>query len=624
VDDKDHALASLSNVIIDSVNDGSILVWDVDGGADGTGVWKSKSLSGDGSVDAEGKLTITHIGGQPINLGGEFRTAGKFITYGGDIRLRATSGYADLILPQSGTLATLDNITDMIRASNLTDLNDVDLDYDTLESGQILVWDAAVAKWRNKGLTGDISLNNSDGNATVKSIGGHPVTLGGNFTTDGNLTFNVAGGEATLTLPVEGVLATLKGNETFFNKIIKDSNASFNKLSLDFEDNKYGDKSFDENETERWVMTLKDQNGTAEWRRATDIGAVWVAGKDSQYEELAYYDDNKTDNRSLGIGFSFNLINEDESPYPVRDNQSFDISETGDEDTILDYQLYVGRKDPLGGSIYAYGHIMAKDYYEFSDERLKENIASISSYAPIMDKIRNIEGVYYDWNSLYYDKNKINKKQRRQIGFIAQQLEKEFPELVQTETDGFKSVTYSKFVPVLLEGIKELDRQINHRENSIFIDPDGNINLKGIVKIDNTAIIDKKGNIAANNLKVKEDIQTSNTFSILRSDTLSALITVSTEKRANKKVEGYISAKDIYIADKDRWASEFDSRIKIVSETPEDASCSAENVGEMRFVSKDSTLCICDEKGSWLKFNTSEKEKKLAASAPIDIDAFFD
>ncbi|MBW1615985.1 MAG: tail fiber domain-containing protein, partial [Deltaproteobacteria bacterium] len=624
VDAKNYAMSSLTNVIMDSVNSGAILVWDADGGFDGTGVWQSKSITGDAHIDADGRLTVTHIGGQPINLGGELRTAGKFITYGGDITLRAESGSADLILPLTGTLATLDNVTDMIKASNLTDLNDVDIDSDALDDGQILVWDNAVAKWRNKGLSGDINLNNSDGNVTVKSIGGHPIALGGDFTTDGNVTFNLAESEANLTLPAEGVLATLKGEETFFNKIIKDSNGSFNKLSLDFADNKYGDKNFEENDTVKWVMTLKDQNGTIEWRRVTDIGAVWVAGEDALHEELAYYDDNNSDNKSLGIGFNFNLMNEDETPYPVRDNQSFDISDTGDENAILDYQLYVGRKNSSGGSIYAYGHIMAKDYYEFSDERLKENIVSMSSYGQVMDKIRNIEGVYYDWNSLYYDKNKINKKQRRQIGFIAQQLEKEFPELVQTETDGFKSVSYSKFVPALLEGVKELDERLNRRENAIFIDPDGNINLKGIVKIKNTSIIDQNGNVAANNLKVKGNIQTSNTFSIIRSDNLSSLITVSAEKKADKKVEGYISAKDVYIADKGRWVSELDSRIKIVSEIPDNVSCTTENVGEIRFVSKDSTLCICGEKGNWLKFDTSEKTKKLAASAPIDMEAFFD
>jgi len=608
----DMIMENLTDVIYYSREDGSMLLWRPDNLEGTKGEWVTRTLMGDGFIDSTGNLSITHIGGQPINLGGELSTSGKFITTGGDITLRVTGGSADLILPSSGTLATLDNITDMIKASNLTDLNDVDINADTLDGGQILVWDDTSDKWTNRDLTGDIDLNAS-GNTTVKSIGGYPVALGGDFTTYGKVTFNLSEAEANLTLPAEGVLATLEGNEIFLNKIIKDSNGSFDKLSLDFESNKYGDKTFDEHETVRWVMTSKDENGTAEWRKATDIGGVWAVGTDERHSELSYYDDNEAGNKSVGIGFSFNLINEDETPYPVRDNQGFNISEENNIDTTLDYQLYVGRKNPFGGSIYAYGHIMAQDYYEFSDKRLKENIASISSYAPVMDKIRNIEGIYYDWNSLYYDKNKISKKQKRQIGFIAQKLEKEFPELVQTETDGFKSVTYSKFVPVLLEGIKELDTQLNRRENSIFIDPDGNINLKGIVKIDDATLIDKEGNIAVNNLKVKGSIQTSDTFSILRSDTLASLITISTEKRADKKAEGYISARDIYIADKGRWASEFDSRIKIVSETPDDSSCSTENAGEMRFVSKDSTLCICGEKGVWLKFNTSEKEKKLAS-----------
>ena len=48
-----------------------------------------------------------------------------------------------------------------------------------------------------------------------------------------------------------------------------------------------------------------------------------------------------------------------------------------------------------------------------------------------------------------------------QIGFIAQEIEKVFPELVVTGKNGYKGVDYSKITPVLLEAIKDQQKQID-------------------------------------------------------------------------------------------------------------------------------------------------------------------
>jgi hypothetical protein len=49
---------------------------------------------------------------------------------------------------------------------------------------------------------------------------------------------------------------------------------------------------------------------------------------------------------------------------------------------------------------------------------------------------------------------------RKQIGFIAQDLEKIFPEMVFTDDKGYKSIDYSRLTPVLVETIKEQQKQI--------------------------------------------------------------------------------------------------------------------------------------------------------------------
>ena len=49
----------------------------------------------------------------------------------------------------------------------------------------------------------------------------------------------------------------------------------------------------------------------------------------------------------------------------------------------------------------------------------------------------------------------------RQIGFSAQEVEKLFPEVVLTDANGYKSVDYGRLTPVLVEAIKELQKQID-------------------------------------------------------------------------------------------------------------------------------------------------------------------
>jgi len=96
----------------------------------------------------------------------------------------------------------------------------------------------------------------------------------------------------------------------------------------------------------------------------------------------------------------------------------------------------------IGGKLVANGKITAA-----SDIRLKENIQTIKNP---LEKIENLRAVKY------------NKKDsfKNEIGFIAQELETIFPQLVKTNPDGYKSVAYGNMSAVLLECIKELENQI--------------------------------------------------------------------------------------------------------------------------------------------------------------------
>jgi hypothetical protein len=83
-----------------------------------------------------------------------------------------------------------------------------------------------------------------------------------------------------------------------------------------------------------------------------------------------------------------------------------------------------------------------------SDERLKENVVGISN---ALSKVLSLRGVEF---------NRIGQTDR-EIGVIAQEVEKVLPELVHEGVDGVKSVAYQNMVAVLIEAIKEQQAQID-------------------------------------------------------------------------------------------------------------------------------------------------------------------
>lgn len=89
-----------------------------------------------------------------------------------------------------------------------------------------------------------------------------------------------------------------------------------------------------------------------------------------------------------------------------------------------------------------------------SDERLKENIHTIQDP---LKKVSALRGVTFDFKE---DKQK-------QIGFIAQEVEKVIPEAVGERPDGYKGVAYGNLVGLLVEAIKEQQEQINELKATV-------------------------------------------------------------------------------------------------------------------------------------------------------------
>jgi len=108
------------------------------------------------------------------------------------------------------------------------------------------------------------------------------------------------------------------------------------------------------------------------------------------------------------------------------------------------------------GDIFAGGDVVA---YASSDIRLKDNLELISNP---LQKINQIGGYSFVWNE---EKQDIYKG--TDYGVIAQEIEEILPELVDTRENGYKAVKYDKLVSLLIEGIKDLSKQVEELKEKI-------------------------------------------------------------------------------------------------------------------------------------------------------------
>ena len=144
-------------------------------------------------------------------------------------------------------------------------------------------------------------------------------------------------------------------------------------------------------------------------------------------------------------GVSYNVQYNEDGNLQGATDFIYSGSKVGINNTVNDltYNLEVS------GSIRASGAVLSN-----SDERLKENIYIIDN---ALSRVSQIEGVYFDWKD----------GGKRQVGVIAQQVEKVLPEVVSKDKNSYLSVDYSKIVPLLIEAINEQSNNIKDLEDRI-------------------------------------------------------------------------------------------------------------------------------------------------------------
>ena len=98
------------------------------------------------------------------------------------------------------------------------------------------------------------------------------------------------------------------------------------------------------------------------------------------------------------------------------------------------------------------GECHASSFPTSSDKRFKTNVETVDN---ALDRVTQIRGVEFDWNERYEATGRSTG--HREIGVIAQEVEKVFPELVTTWGDeNYRAVDYGRLSGVLIEAIKDL------------------------------------------------------------------------------------------------------------------------------------------------------------------------
>ncbi len=116
--------------------------------------------------------------------------------------------------------------------------------------------------------------------------------------------------------------------------------------------------------------------------------------------------------------------------------------------------LNVQRPSGSGTLLNVQGGLQCVGTVNTSDRRFKQHIRPLTG---ALAGVLALRGVRYDWNALGQQHG--GTAGAEQVGLIAQEVEKLYPELVLTGADGYKAVNYAQLTPVLIEAIKELAAQ---------------------------------------------------------------------------------------------------------------------------------------------------------------------
>ncbi|MHA7100873.1 tail fiber domain-containing protein [Roseivirga pacifica] len=176
---------------------------------------------------------------------------------------------------------------------------------------------------------------------------------------------------------------------------------------------------------------------------------------------------NSTGTGNVAIGYYAGYNETGNNKLYIENSNSSDPLIWGDFSTDVvnvNGKLGIGLLNPGGitNELEVNGHATVISLTETSDKRFKQNIEVITN--PI-DAIKLINGVRYDWRIDEFPNRRF--KTGKNIGFIAQEVQAVFPELVSESSDGYLSVSYSGLTPILVEAVKDQQETIESQAQTI-------------------------------------------------------------------------------------------------------------------------------------------------------------
>tara|TARA_R100000278_G_C5445422_1_gene155284 strand:+ start:77 stop:817 length:741 start_codon:yes stop_codon:yes gene_type:complete len=100
------------------------------------------------------------------------------------------------------------------------------------------------------------------------------------------------------------------------------------------------------------------------------------------------------------------------------------------------------------GIIYGCNDIVA---FSSSDSKLKNDLNKIESSKDIL---KGLNGYTFKWNEK-------SNHEGEDLGVIAQEVKKVLPQIVHKRDDGYLAVDYIKLIPVLIEEVKRLSKEVD-------------------------------------------------------------------------------------------------------------------------------------------------------------------
>lgn len=245
----------------------------------------------------------------------------------------------------------------------------------------------------------------------------------------------------------------------------------------------YGQYTHARNKLNNWHGEWGGETAVGEMRQTTQTSTFYIYLRGgANYFYTSDYADLKMTAHSSGVSDGYNtysikntqgdikdffayvenvLFSEVKNLQTVHDNEfNFANSSIGNYvwinyrsryDTVTSAKaVYVGNGQ--AGADGAYGAVHASGFFKESDIRLKSDIAPLRH---TLDQICEIPTVEF------------NMHDKHQIGTIAQDLENNFAEIVNTDSDGMKSVDYCMLGVVAIEGVKLLKQEIEDLKKQI-------------------------------------------------------------------------------------------------------------------------------------------------------------